>query len=111
VARARDKQQLLEYGEVELAKLLELVGRMSDVQIVNEEVYEGRTVKDIFAHLHAWHLLYLTWYKEGMAGGNPVKPAPGYTWKTTPQLNEKLYQEYKDVDWAEIVEKFKKSHQ
>lgn len=110
MARARNKQQLLEFGEKELAKLLELVSILTSEQLTKKEVFENRTVKDVIAHLHAWHLLFLTWYKEGMAGNNPEKPAPGFTWKTTPELNEKLYQDYKDIGWKETLSKFKKSH-
>lgn len=45
-----------------------------------------------------------------MAGGKPEAPAPGYTFKDTPALNELLYQEYKDVNWAQIWADFEASH-
>ncbi|HEX5858495.1 MAG TPA: ClbS/DfsB family four-helix bundle protein [Microbacterium sp.] len=46
-----------------------------------------RTVRDVLAHLHAWHLLLEDWYAEGMAGGTPAIPAEGYTWRDLDALN------------------------
>ena len=45
-----------------------------------------------------------------MANNKPAIPAPGYSFKDTPSLNEKMYQEYKNVSWEEILNSFKKSH-
>lgn len=109
--RARTKPQLLEFGEQEYDRLISLVDNLTDDQLIKQHLFENRTCKDVLAHLHAWHLLFLTWYEEGMAGGKPKKPAPGYTFKTTPELNEKLYQEYKGIPLDEIMSKFKATHE
>ncbi len=45
-----------------------------------------------------------------MKGNKPEIPAPGYTFKDTPELNEKLFQEYKDVKWEKIKADFAASH-
>ncbi len=109
--RARSKQQLLEFGEKEYTRLMSLLDNLNEGQLTQQPVYDNRTCKDILAHLYAWHLLFLTWYEEGMAGGKPVKPAPGYTFTDTPALNEKLYQDYKDMPWEEVLGKFIASHE
>ena len=37
-------------------------------------------------------------------------PAPGYTWKMTPELNQRIYETYRDVPYSEILARLKKSH-
>lgn len=69
------------------------------------------SIQDILAHLHAWHKMYLTWYTEGMAGRKAPMPAPGFTWKETPQLNEKIYCEYKNHSLAAVLSALKSSHE
>ena len=110
MARARNKQQLLEYGKHEYNQLNELISKLSSQQRDHEFIFDNRTAKDIVAHLYAWQLLELTWYKDGMSGKKPQIPAPGYTFKDAPALNEKLYQDYKDISWEELKNKFVKSH-
>jgi hypothetical protein len=110
MARAQNKQQLLEFGEKEFGRLMELVKTITPDQRDKEYIFDNRTTKDIIAHLLAWQLLELTWYQEGMIGKKPEIPAPGYTFKTAPELNEKLYQEYKSIDWNNILEHFNTSH-
>ncbi len=109
--RARTKQQLLDFGDKEYQRLTSLVDDLNEEQLTRQFVYEQRSCKDILAHLHAWHLLFLGWYEEGMAGGKPEKPAPGYTFKTTPALNEKLYHDYKDMPWDDVRDRFQATHE
>jgi len=108
--RAQNKQQLLDFGKREFDRLMELVGKLTPDQRDKEHVFDNRTTKDIVAHLYAWQLLELTWYEEGMSGKKPAVPAPGYTFKDAPELNEKLYQEYKSIVWDDLSKKFTKSH-
>lgn len=110
MARARDKEQLINFGDKEFKTLLDHLADLSDENITKTPVFDNRTVKDIIAHLLAWHSLFFTWYEEGMADKKPEIPAPGYTFKDTPQLNEKLYQDYKDMPWEEVLKNFKESH-
>jgi hypothetical protein len=73
-------------------------------------VFENRTVKDIMTHLFAWHELFFQWYKDGMAGQKPEIPAPGYTFKTTPELNAMLYQKYKDLSFKDAKTTLNSTH-
>lgn len=109
--RARNKAQLLEFGEQEYSRLQDYLQGLTEDQRSRTPVFENRTVKDIIAHLHAWHLLFLDWYKEGMAGRKPQIPAEGFTWKDSPALNEKLYRDHKDTPWKEVWASFEKSRQ
>jgi len=108
--RARTKKELLLFGKSEFEKLMDFAETYEKKEFLQEPIFDNRTIKDILAHLYAWHKLELTWYKEGMNGGKPEIPAPGYTFKTAPALNEKLYQDYKAIGWEDIKEKLGASH-
>ncbi len=108
--RPKTKEELLEASHEEFEKLLSLIEPLSETVILKPGACEQWSIKDIFAHLYAWHNLYMTWYMEGMAGKKPQMPSPGYTWKTTPALNESIYQKYMDTSLNEVLENFKESH-
>lgn len=110
MSRARNKKELLEFGEAEFKRLFELVDGLSPKARDEEHVFDNRTIKDIVAHLYAWQLLELDWYQEGMKGKKPEIPAPGYIFKDVPALNEKLYQEYKSISWAKLKKQFTATH-
>jgi hypothetical protein len=62
----------------------------------------NRNVRDVLGHLHHWHLMLLDWYTVGMRGEQPDMPAKGYTWKTTPALNRKIWELYRNVRLEEV---------
>jgi hypothetical protein len=109
--RPKTKDELLEASQREFEKLLSLIEPLTEETICKSSACENWSIKDILAHLYAWHEMYLTWYREGMAGEKPEMPAPGYTWKTTPELNERIFKDYKDVPYQEVLDKLNESHQ
>lgn len=110
MARARTKKELIDFGEKEYKNLMNLVDNLSESQKTTNYIFENRTAKDIIAHLACWHNLFLNWYKVGMKGEKPEIPAPGYTFKDTPKLNEDLYQQYKNKTWEEVYNEFNKTY-
>lgn len=102
MARAKNKTELVESSQRQYQVLMALVEEIPEDMLTQPGVNQLWTVKDILAHLHAWHKLFLTWYEAGMAGSKPEMPAPGYTWKQTPELNEKIYQDHKDIPYAQV---------
>jgi hypothetical protein len=110
MSRPKTKEELLKASLEEFEKLLLLIKPLSETAILKPGACEQWSIKDILAHLYAWHNLFMTWYKVGMAGEKPQMPAPGYTWKTTPALNESIYQKFMDASLNEVLENFKKSH-
>ena len=77
--RPKSKSELLEYSEDNFKKLLGMIKPLTVEVLSHPGACEHWSCKDILAHLHAWHGLYLSWYEEGMAGGKLEMPAPGYT--------------------------------
>lgn len=110
MGRPTTRDELLERIDADYATLLrqvEAVGR-SDREVPG--ACEKSSVKDLLAHLHAWHELFLTWEGAGRAGGRPQMPAPGLTWKQTPELNERIWQQTHDDDWDEVRRRLDASH-
>lgn len=110
MARANTKQQLLYFGQKEFNKILEYSKDFSKTNQQTKTVFDNRTIKDVLAHLLAWHMLFLNWYTEGMKGNIPDIPSKGFTFKDTPTLNEKLYQDYRNISWEDVMNKLKTSH-
>ena len=79
------------------------------VEQVSEDAIDW-TVKDILAHLYAWHGLLLTWHKQGLAGLKPAMPASGYNWRQTRALNLALFKEHRGGTLATMRRKLKRSH-
>ena len=71
---------------------------------------EAWSVKDLLAHLDAWHDLFLEWEAVGRDGGKAQMPAPGYSWKQTPELNEQIWRRTRDDAWDDVASRVATSH-
>jgi hypothetical protein len=110
MARPKDKESLINESQRSFDRLLELVNFLPDDKKTMPGANGEWSVKDVLAHLHAWHCLLETWYAEGMAGEKPEMPAPGYTWKTTPQLNEQIFQDHRNESLDLVLQNLKDTH-
>ncbi|MEM1322999.1 MAG: ClbS/DfsB family four-helix bundle protein [Bacteroidota bacterium] len=110
--RPKSKPELLAASKGNRDKLLALIQSYSEEQR-HAEFPEGtlnRNIRDVMTHLHEWHLMMLDWYKIGMSGKKPAMPAEGYTWKTLPALNRKIWQDYQGHSLEEAIKLFEASH-
>ncbi len=104
---------VLERNDAEFAKLTALIGSLPAERL--DEPFAGtardRNVRDVVAHLHAWHILLERWYSEGTTGGSPAIPAEGYAWSRLADLNEDLRLQWQDTTLAELMPLLKASHE
>jgi hypothetical protein len=115
MSRASTKDELLEFSEINLDKLLALVNEFSDEvknkTFENNEINErDKTVSDVICHLHEWHLMMENWYRIGMAGKTPAMPMEGYNWKQLTEVNKIIWNKYKGTALNDAMDLFKKSH-
>jgi hypothetical protein len=113
--RPTNKKELLELGEINFNKLLELIDSLPDEfknkTFTHDELNDrDKTIGDVICHLHEWHLMMENWYKVGMSGKKPAIPAEGYTWINYTGLNHKIYEKYKGTELKKALTMFKKSH-
>ncbi len=103
--RPTDKTTLLELGACNFEKLFSLIESLSEEELNGAFKYEHRdkNVRDTVVHLHEWHLMMMDWYQVGMSGEKPKIPAEGYTWKTLPNLNKKIWEKYQNTSLKEGI--------
>ncbi len=104
---------MLELSQKNFQKLNDFVATFSESEkkATFPEGYLNRNIRDVLAHLHHWHLMFLEWYKIGMGGAKPDMPAKGYTWKTVPELNKVIQQKYSDMPLQEVRQLLNDSYQ
>ena len=72
---------------------------------------DGWSIRDLVAHLSAWHEMFLRWYGEGAQGARPELPAPGYGWNQTPELNRAIWKKHKDRVWEDVWADFERGYE
>ncbi|MFB8147325.1 ClbS/DfsB family four-helix bundle protein [Microbacterium sp. NPDC056003] len=105
--------ELIARNDAEFAALFALIEGLPEERLTEEFAGDGRdrTVRDVIAHLHAWHILLERWYSDGEAGGSPAIPAEGYTWRELAQLNEELRQQWQGTGLGELLALVRASHE
>jgi hypothetical protein len=94
--RPKTKPELLYQSQENFKKLTDYISHIPEKARHQEfpPATLNRNIRDVLAHLHHWHLLFLDWYEVGMSGQKPQMPAAGHTWKTTAMLNRDIQKKY-----------------
>lgn len=106
MSRPTTKPELLAAGDAEFTKLWALIERIPEpLRQASEPVFDvgvrDRSVRDVLCHLQAWHELMVRWHDEGSRGERPVMPAPGYTWRTYPAMNQQIWADAQSIPYAD----------
>lgn len=111
MAKPKTKDEFLEASQKNFKKLNDLIDSFSEKekQVEFPEGTLNRNIRDVLAHLHHWHLMLLDWYRVGMTGEKPAMPARDYTWKDTPALNRKIWEDYQTVNLKDVRKMLDKS--
>lgn len=67
------------------------------------------SVKDILSHLYGWHKLLIQWIATEPELEIEL-PAKGYKWNQTPELNQKIFEDWKDTQFRSISRRIRLSH-
>lgn len=110
VGRPSTRAELLTRIDSDLAALMDVVDALDETVREQSGACGQWSVKDLMAHLDAWHELFLTWEQQGRAGGQPDMPAPGLSWKQTPELNERIWQRARHDGWDDVRARLHDSH-
>jgi hypothetical protein len=70
----------------------------------------GWSVKDVLAHLVEWQQMNLDWYAAGLRGERPAMPAPGYTLRDLPRLNQMIYRKHHRRPLRSVLEDYDAYH-
>ncbi|MEO1060474.1 MAG: ClbS/DfsB family four-helix bundle protein [Actinomycetota bacterium] len=110
MSRPTTRDELVERIETDFALLTTTVNALPSDQLTVGGVCDEWSVKDLLAHLDAWHELFLGWEEVGSTGGSPEMPAPGLTWKDTPTLNQQIWERTRGDDLADVRARLDDSH-
>lgn len=72
--------------------------------------YLDRTTTDVLGHLHGWHLLFAGWLGEAATGEDVHYPAEGFTWRDLDALNERLYEDHREMPYQAMRAALVDSH-
>jgi hypothetical protein len=107
----KTKQELLDAMESEFELLKKSFEGLSEKQMTTGVVCGRWSTKDVLSHLIEWKKMFLGWYKAGLRGENPKTPADDLKWNQTRELNERIYQKWKneplDLVLAELDGRYK----
>ena len=110
VGRPTTKAELAAAADTEFDRLWVAVEAVPVGDRERAGACEAWSVKDLLAHLHAWHEMTLNWEKAGSAGERPSIPSEGYTFAETPALNEAIHQRTMNDTWDDVVARLRATH-
>lgn len=112
MAVPKTKIELIQQSQENYKKLNELIDSFSTEEQVAEfpKGTMNRNIRDVIAHLHHWHVMFLYWYSVGMEGFKPDMPATGYSWRQTKELNKQIWSNYQNHQLGKIRIDLNESH-
>lgn len=94
----KTKKELIQQSQKNYQKLNDLIDSFPNEK-QDAEFPKGtmnRNIRDVLAHLHHWHMMFIDWYDVGMKGQKPDMPTKGYRWKDIKELNKKICEDYQN---------------
>jgi len=105
------KKQFVDRIEREHATFVELAESIPRTRRAETGVWgEDWTLKDLLAHLTEWEQLFLSWFRQGLAGETPTLPAAGYKWNELSRLNRDIWKKHRRTSWERVREQFDASY-
>jgi len=112
MGRRLAKQELLSEIELERAALDDTLALLSTRQMTRAGVTRGGwSVKDILAHLVEWQQMNLDWFASGLRDEKPAMPAPGYTLRELPRLNQMIYRKHHRRSLQAVMHDYQTYHE
>ena len=106
------KRELLKEIEVERTALDNSLALVPANQMTKPGVtHGGWSVKDVLAHVVEWQQMNLDWYAAGVRGEKPAMPAPGFTLRELPRLNEMIYQKHRRRSLDAVLRDYRSHHE
>jgi hypothetical protein len=106
------KKELLSEIDRERKALDETLAVLSKRDLTKPGVTRGGwSVKDVLAHLVEWQQMNLNWYAAGLRGENPAMPAPGYSLRELPRLNQMIYRKHHRRSLQAVLEDYRTYHE
>lgn len=102
------KDELLHLVRTEWAVFEDILKQVQQQKMVEPNVENGWSVKDILAHITAWEKLMCQWLEEAVRGDIPERPQDD---AGIDRLNARLYAQNRDKSLDEVLADFQNTHQ
>ncbi len=106
-----DKPRLLDLVRTERAFLERTLALLSDEQMIAPDLDNGRSVKDVLAHIAAWEQTCIGWIETARNGAEPPKFGPGFSDDVVDKFNEDIYIQNKDRSLDDVRAEFQRSYE
>jgi len=111
MGRRLPKRDLLKEIQTERSALDGTLSHLTRRQMTQAGVTRGGwSVKDILAHLVEWQQMNFDWYEAGLRGEKPAMPAPGFTLRELPRLNQMIYRKHHRRPLGDVLDDYKINH-
>ena len=111
MGRRLRKRELLDEIRHERAALDDALAGLNPRHMTKAGVTRGGwSVKDVLAHLVEWQQMNLDWYAAGLRGEKPAIPAPGFTLRELPRLNEMIYRKHHRRSLQAVMNDYRSYH-
>jgi hypothetical protein len=112
MGRRLRQKELLEEIQLERKMLDETLAAIPARLMTRAGVTRGGwSVKDVLAHLVEWQQMNLNWYAAGLHGEKPAMPAPGFTLRELPRLNERIYRKHHRRSLRAVLDDYQSYHE
>jgi len=121
--RPATKADLTKAADEHFDKLWKMIDSMSDGEQNAEFAFgddpkrteahwaRDKNLRDVIVHLYEWHQMVKGWHHEGtVKNGMPAVPGDGYTWRTLPELNQRIWEKYQSTALADSKKMLRESH-
>ena len=112
MGRRLRKQELLNEIRLERAALDDALAPLTPRHMTMAGVTRGGwSFKDVLAYLVEWQLMNLNWYAAGLRWEKPAMPAPGFTLRELPRLNEMIYRKHHRRSLQAVLRDYRSCHE
>jgi hypothetical protein len=104
-----DKARILDEMRTNYAALEEILAPLDDTQMTTEGVIAGWSIKDMLAHIAAWHHRLLAWLHASIGHEEPAISGPDSI-EEMDELNAQFYKQNKSRPLDEVLNDFRTTH-
>jgi hypothetical protein len=101
-----ERARLISHLGVERERFEERIQQVRQNDLIELEIVEKWTIKDILAHITAWEIELMRWLDSARRGQPPAIPAPGQWSEYIERFNRQTYEENKARSLEDVLLSF-----
>ena len=98
-----ERAHLISHLGAERERFEEIIYQVRQLNLIELEIVENWTIKDILAHITAWEIELMRWLDSARHGQPPAIPAPGQWSELVEKFNKQIFEETKTHSFEEVL--------